>query len=243
MHLIWSRKFCITFVFHFLWVLQPSQGKLKTVLMQKFGGQVRLIMRNVEVAYGTKRDFLLFIRHLHISYNTLCPPPPLQFFHTPCTLFPLGVTAVPRKLKTALAKQGLLWKMWKWRILPFSFFTFLFTNLTRGMSIIVGLMKMTYFAKLANLSRIHQRSGQKIKWDNKKGLLAVGDFHENGKLEKLGNWARIHQRFVKTSNEVTKTESLTNGDYKRMANFGRKREISAKMASMPKIHQGYGQIF
>ena len=31
-------KFCITFVFHFSWVLQPSQEKLKTMLMQNFGG-------------------------------------------------------------------------------------------------------------------------------------------------------------------------------------------------------------
>ena len=27
-------KFCLTFVFHFFWVLQPSQQKLKTMLMQ-----------------------------------------------------------------------------------------------------------------------------------------------------------------------------------------------------------------
>ena len=44
-------KFCITFVFHFSWVLQPSQEKLKTMLMQNFGGQRRCIMGNVEVAY------------------------------------------------------------------------------------------------------------------------------------------------------------------------------------------------
>ena len=31
-------KFCITFVFHFSWVLQLSQEKLKTMLMQIFGG-------------------------------------------------------------------------------------------------------------------------------------------------------------------------------------------------------------
>ena len=73
--------------------------------------------------------------------------------------------------------------------------------------------------------------------------MAVGDFHENGKLEKMGKWARIYQRFCKTSNEVTKREILTNGDYKKMANFGRKREISAKMASMPKSHRGFCQIF
>ena len=87
---------------------------------------------------------------------------------------------------------------------------------------------MTYFAKLANLARIHQRSGKKFKWDNKRGLLAAGNFHENDKLEKM---ATIHQRFCKTSNDVTKEEILTNGDYKKLANFGRKREISARMAS------------
>ena len=59
----------------------------------------------------------------------------------------------------------------------------------------------------------------------------------------MGNWARIYERFAKTSNGVTKREILTNGDYKKMANFGRTREISAKMTSMSKIHQGYGQIF
>ena len=60
------------------------------------------------------------------------------------------------------------------------------------MSIMVGLTKMTYFAKLANLARIHQRSGKKFKasW-----LLAI-----------LTKMARTHQRFCKTSNEVTKRE-------------------------------------
>ena len=37
MHLICPPKFCITFVFHFSWVLQPSQKKLKPVLMQNVG--------------------------------------------------------------------------------------------------------------------------------------------------------------------------------------------------------------
>ena len=37
----------------FSWVLQPSQEKLKTMLMQNFGGQVRCIMGDVQVAnYG-----------------------------------------------------------------------------------------------------------------------------------------------------------------------------------------------
>ena len=33
MRLICLPKFCITFVFHFFWVLQPSQEKLKAMLM------------------------------------------------------------------------------------------------------------------------------------------------------------------------------------------------------------------
>ena len=44
-------KFWITFVFHFSWVLQPSQEKLKTMLMQNFGGQIRFIMGDAQVAY------------------------------------------------------------------------------------------------------------------------------------------------------------------------------------------------
>ena len=57
--------------------------------------------------------------------------------------------------------------------------------------------------------------------------------------------ARIHQRFCKTSNEVTKRKILANGDCNKMANFGRKRKIWAKMANMPKIksHRGFCQIF
>ena len=50
-------KFCVTFDFHFSWVLQPSQEKLKTVLMQilffweGWGEQIRYIMGDVQVAY------------------------------------------------------------------------------------------------------------------------------------------------------------------------------------------------
>ena len=73
--------------------------------------------------------------------------------------------------------------------------------------------------------------------------MTVDDFHESCILEKIGNWARIYERFGKTSNEVTKREILTNGDYKKMAKSGQTREISAKMASMSKIPQGYDQIF
>ena len=56
MHLICSPKFCITFVFHFSWVLQPSEEKLKTMLMQNFGGQIRRILRDdLQVAYAWQK--------------------------------------------------------------------------------------------------------------------------------------------------------------------------------------------
>ena len=38
MHPICPPRFCETFVFHFSWRLQPSQEKLKTMLVQNFGG-------------------------------------------------------------------------------------------------------------------------------------------------------------------------------------------------------------
>ena len=93
------------------------------------------------------------------------------------------------------------------------------------MSITVGLTKMTYFAKLANLARIHQRSGKKFtaSW-----LLA--------------NW-RKWQEPIKGFAKPQIGDKEGNGDYKKMTNFGRKREISAKMASMRESHQGFCQIF
>ena len=57
MHLICASpppKFCITFVFHFSWVLQLSQEELKPMLMQNFLGQIRFIMGNVAVAYQSE---------------------------------------------------------------------------------------------------------------------------------------------------------------------------------------------
>lgn len=51
MHLVRPPKFCITFVFHFAWVLQWSQEKLKTMLMRNFGGQIGCIVGDVQVAY------------------------------------------------------------------------------------------------------------------------------------------------------------------------------------------------
>ena len=59
--------------------------------------------------------------------------------------------------------------------------------------------------------------------------MTVGDFRENGKLEKTGNWARIHQRFGKTSIEVSKRGILTNSYYnKKMANVGENGKFRQK---------------
>ena len=58
MHLISPPKFYITFVLHFSWVLQPSQEKLKTMLMKNVGMQIRCIMRDVQVAYPQISLFL-----------------------------------------------------------------------------------------------------------------------------------------------------------------------------------------
>ena len=51
MCLICPPKFCITFVFHFPWVVKLFQEKLQTTLMQNFGGQMKCIMGDVQVAY------------------------------------------------------------------------------------------------------------------------------------------------------------------------------------------------
>ena len=59
MHLICPPNFAWTFVFHLSWVLQLSQEKLKTMIMQNFEGQIRCIMGDVEwhVAAMFSRNF------------------------------------------------------------------------------------------------------------------------------------------------------------------------------------------
>ena len=60
----------------------------------------------------------------------------------------------------------------------------------------------------------------------------------NWQIEKMGNWARIHQRFGKNSNKVIKRRILINGDYNEiMANFGVKGKSRQKWSI-----QGFGQI-
>ena len=52
------------------------------------------------------------------------------------------------------------------------------------MSIMVGLTKMTYFAKFANLVRIHQRSGKKINETTKEAYWQLAIF------TKMANWRK-----------------------------------------------------
>ena len=43
-HRVCPPNFCITSVFYSSWLFELSEGKLKTILMQNFGGQTRCIM-------------------------------------------------------------------------------------------------------------------------------------------------------------------------------------------------------
>ena len=45
-------------------------------------------------------------------------------------------------------------------------------------------------------------------------------FSRNWQIKENGQWTGIHERFGKTSIEVTKRGILTNGDYEKMANLG-----------------------
>ena len=69
-HIICSAKFYITFVFHFSWVLQPSEEKLKTILMQNQGGggQIRCIMGDVQVVYSYHSN-IQFTQAIH-TFNS-----------------------------------------------------------------------------------------------------------------------------------------------------------------------------
>ena len=58
-------KFCVTCLFHFSWVLQSSKEKLKTILMQNFGGQIRCIMRECKWRMGVVDYNLVPFSHEH----------------------------------------------------------------------------------------------------------------------------------------------------------------------------------
>ena len=148
--------------------------------MQNFCRQIRCIMWNVEVAYSTRRDFLLFIRHLHI--------------------FTLGFAVVPRESKDCFCKTRSFMEDVKMPNSPFYPFS-LFYCLRKGQiwhEFIKGLAKIKtgwkkrhvdnrgsyendIFCEIGEFGKDSSKVWQKIKW----GLLAVGDFHENGKLKEL----------------------------------------------------------
>ena len=94
----------------------------------------------------------------------------------------------------------------------------------RDMSIIVGFTKMTYFAKPANLARIETMRQKNSHIDNWR-------FSQKWQIWENGELSKNHPRSGKTSNEVTKRGRLTKGKFRQI------------MVSVPKIHQGFGQIF
>ena len=64
-------KFCIALVFNFPWLLQLSQEKLKTVLLQTFGGVNKANNGECEEGeYELDKAILFTVRHLRISHHT-----------------------------------------------------------------------------------------------------------------------------------------------------------------------------
>ena len=77
-------NFCITFVFHFSWVLQPSQEKLKTMFMQRFffverrgagagEGQARCIVGDLQVSNDNLRSGPILSYVLPLSFRFALP--------------------------------------------------------------------------------------------------------------------------------------------------------------------------
>ena len=65
-------KSCVTFVSHFSWVLQPSQEKLKTMLMQDFGGRTRCILGHVHDKYFTPFEIFAIKMLFKLLLKLLC---------------------------------------------------------------------------------------------------------------------------------------------------------------------------
>ena len=60
-----APTFCITFIFHFLWIVQSFQVKLMTILLQNFEGATRYIVGDVQMANVKK------MRRLHQYFHKL----------------------------------------------------------------------------------------------------------------------------------------------------------------------------
>ena len=134
MHLILPPKILHNLCFSSSWVLQLSQ---ETVLMQILGANK---VHCGKCGSGVEHETRFFTLHPPFAspITRLVCAPPLPNFSITLTLYLPWVLQSHEKLKTTYAKQGLLWKMWKWRNLSFSFFTF------------------TLFKKRANLRRIYK---------------------------------------------------------------------------------------
>ena len=65
-------KLCINFVFNFLWVIQSSKEKLRTMLMQNFGRETRCILGDVNMANISPVHCWPTIRNI-VGCNMLLP--------------------------------------------------------------------------------------------------------------------------------------------------------------------------
>ena len=80
----------------------------------------------------------------------------------------------------------------------------------RGMSIIVGFMKMTFceIGEFGIKDSLHVKSGENFQWYNKRGILTVGDFREIGKFEKNGKLGKNPSKVWQNLNWGDQEESL-----------------------------------
>ena len=98
-----EKKILHNLCFSFVLAITAVPRETENSAYAKFGGRIRCIMGNVEVipqngkcgSYTTKRDFLLYIRHLHISHNTPCLPP--QIFLWPLHFISSGYYSSPKR--------------------------------------------------------------------------------------------------------------------------------------------------
>ena len=78
MHLICSPKFCMSVVFNSSWDSFNTQEKWKTKAMQNFGGQIRCVMGDVQVANAkTSKHLQIFVLrgwqvHVFVSTSWQC---------------------------------------------------------------------------------------------------------------------------------------------------------------------------
>ena len=105
-----EKKILHNLCFSFVLAITAVPRETENSAYAKFGGRIRCIMGNVEVIpqngifYSTSAICTSPITRL------VCPP---KFFYDPCTLFPLGITVVPRESKELLIQNNVYYRRWE----------------------------------------------------------------------------------------------------------------------------------